>query len=363
VEGLTPQKITIKSIFQTNDNWLRYKASNPNLSKDTIAEVEKMLHCRDPDCGFLTYKCPRCGEIKTIPLTCKSRICTSCGKKHADEWADKLAQTLYPVTHRHMVFTIPQELREVLGKDHKLLKVLMDAVSQTMKRMVKGRHKAAPGIVAVLHPYGKVLNLNPHVHVLATEGGLTEKGEWVPVTYLEYRKLRKVYQYEFLTDLKSHMPKTHETSLLIDSLFKNNPKGFYVKAKRRVAGSKSRDVARYVGRYIRHPAIAESRIISFDTKANKVTFWYKHGDEGSRMVEEVEMPAMEFIGRLVKLIPDKNLKLIRYYGLYARRTRNRIQKILTPLSREKPKPQPRKEPVKCPKCGTPMELIAITRPS
>jgi len=34
-----------------------------------------MLRCRDPKYGFLTYKCPNCGEVKTIPLTCKSRVC------------------------------------------------------------------------------------------------------------------------------------------------------------------------------------------------------------------------------------------------------------------------------------------------
>jgi len=50
-----------------------------------VAEVEKMLRCRDPDYGFLTYKCPSCGMVKTIAFTCKGRICTSCGKKHADE--------------------------------------------------------------------------------------------------------------------------------------------------------------------------------------------------------------------------------------------------------------------------------------
>lgn len=322
-----------------------------------------MLHCRDPDYGFLTYKCPQCREVKTIPLTCKSRICTCCGKKHADEWADKLASTLYSVTHRHMVFTIPEQLRQVLDADHKLLKVMMDAVSRTMKRMVKGRRKATPGLVAVLHPYGKVLNLNPHIHVLATEGGLTEEGEWVPVTYLEYKKLRKVYQYELLIDLKRYMPKTYETSRLIDSLFKNNPEGFYVEAKRRVAGSKRRDVARYIGRYIRHPAIAESRIISFVTEANTVTFWYKAGEGRNRVVKQITMSAMEFIGRLVKLIPDKHLKLVRYYGLYARRTRSMLQKFLTPLSREETPPKRRKEAVICPKCGIPMELIGVTRPS
>jgi len=123
--------------------------------------------------------------------------------------------------------------------------------------------------------------------------------------------------------------------------------------------TKPRKVARYIGRYLRHPAIAESRITGFNSETNTVTFW--HQLNGA--VETVTMSAQEFMGHLVRIIPDKNLKLIRYYGLYARRTRSRLQKILTPLSREKPKIQHRKELVKCPKCGSTMELIGVTRPS
>jgi adenylate kinase family enzyme len=256
-----------------------------------------------------------------------------------------------------MVFTIPEDLRRVLDENRSLLKVLMDAVSRTMRQMVEGRRKAVPGIVCILHLYGRDLQLNPHIHVLFTEGGLTKSGEWVPVTFLEYGKLRKIWQYHLLTALKGQMPKTKETSRLIDSLFRKHLKGFYIYAKRRV--TKARNTTRYIGRYIRHPAIAESRITKFNPEANTVTFWYQR--DGA--VETVAISALEFIDRLVKLIPDRNMKLIRYYGLYARRTRSRIQKILTSLSREKPKPQPRKEPVKCPKCGATMELIAITKPS
>jgi len=318
--------------------------------------VEKMLHCRDPNHGYRTYRCPECGETTRIPFACKSRICTSCGKKHADKWADKLAETLYNVSHRHIVFTIPEELRAVLDADRKLLRILMDAVSKTMKRMVKHRRRAIPGVVCVLHPYGRDLSLNPHVHALATEGGLTRRGEWIPVTFMEYRKLRRIWQYELLTNLKKHMPRSHETSQLIDNLFRKHPEGFYVRAERRVTNP--RRTARYIGRYIRHPAIAESRITNFDMQAKTVTFWYQRN--GAK--ETITIPVMEFIDRVVKLIPDKNLKLVRYYGLYARRTRNKLQKILTPLSREKPKPQPNNTPIKCPKCGTPMELISITRP-
>jgi len=165
-----------------------------------------------------------------------------------------------------MVFTIPQQLRAVLDADHKLL---MDAVSQTMKRMVKAKRKATPGIVCVLHPYGRDLQLNPHVHALATEGGLTKHGKWVPVTFLEYGKLRRTWQYQLLTSLKSHMPKTKETHRLIDQLFKKHMKGFYIYAKRRVTKAKK------TARYIRHPAIAESRITQFNPKTNTVTYWYQ----------------------------------------------------------------------------------------
>jgi len=336
---------------------MRYKADHSHLDGDIISEVENMLRCRDPTHGFLTYSCPQCGELKTVPLACKRRICTSCGKKHADQWADNLAQTLYSVPHRHMVFTIPEQLRQPLQDDHKLLKVLMDAVSHTMKQMIKTRRKAVPGVICVLHPYGKDLTLNPHVHVLATEGGLTKQGEWIPVTFLEYRKLRRIWQYKLLTALKKQMPKTWENTRLIDSLFKNNPEGFYIYAKRRVTNP--RKTARYIGRYVRHPAIAESRITEFNPETNTVTFWYQRN--GAK--ETVTMPAQEFIDRLVKLIPDKNMKLIRYYGLYARRTRNKLQKILTPLSRQKTKKQLKKDPIKCPKCGSTMQLIAITKPS
>jgi adenylate kinase family enzyme len=255
-----------------------------------------------------------------------------------------------------MVFTIPEELRAVLDADHSLLKVLMDAVSNTMQQMIKSRHGAVPGVVCVLHPYGKNLDLNPHVHVLATEGGLTRKGEWVPVSFLEYGALRRVWQYQLLTMIKRQMPKTWENSHLIDRLFKEHKEGFYVYAKRRV--TKPKNIARYIGRYLRHPAIAESRISNFDTEANAVTYWY----EDSGVKKYVTLSALEFIDRLVKLIPDKNLKLIRYYGLYSRRTSARLQKMLTPLSRERIVVARKKEEIRCRRCGQIMDLVAASRP-
>jgi hypothetical protein len=229
-----------------------------------------------------------------------------------------------------MMFAIPEELRSVLDADRGLLKVFMDAVSNTLQQMIKEKHGAVPGVVCVLHPYGKDMKLNLHVHVLATEGGLTKVGEWVAVSFLEYGALRRIWQYQLLSMVKRELPKTWENSRFIDKLFKEHKEGFYVYAKRRV--SKPRHIARCIGRYLRHPAIAESGISDFNVVTNMVTFWYE--EKGEKKF--VTLGALEFIDRLVRLVADKNLKLIRYYGLYSRRTQGKLQKMLTPLSREKP---------------------------
>ncbi|MDR2699971.1 MAG: transposase [Nitrososphaerota archaeon] len=50
-----------------------------------------------------------------------------------------------------------------------------------------------PGVVCVLHLYGRELTLNSHVYVLLVEGGLTKAGEWVSVSFLEYNVLRCIW--------------------------------------------------------------------------------------------------------------------------------------------------------------------------
>ena len=52
-----------------------------------------------------------------VCFTCKSRFCHKCGKKYTDDWSDKQQEMIFNVPHRHMVFTIPKELRNVFFKD------------------------------------------------------------------------------------------------------------------------------------------------------------------------------------------------------------------------------------------------------
>ncbi|MDR2700257.1 MAG: transposase [Nitrososphaerota archaeon] len=76
-------------------------------------------------------------------------------------------------------------------------------------------------------------------------------------------------------------------------------------------------MAGYVGRYLRRPVITESRISEFDVESNMVTYWFVDENHVKRFVI---LHVFEFIECLVRFISDKNLRLIRYYGLYSRRT-------------------------------------------
>ncbi len=90
-----------------------------------------------------------------------------------------------------------------------------------------------------------------------------------------------------------------------------------------------------------------------------VTYWYM--DE-NKVKQFVSLHAFEFIDRLVRLIPDKNLKLIWYYGLYSRRTSAKLQKVLTVLSCEKVPVRSKRDVVLCSSCGYAMDLVGVTRP-
>lgn len=72
--------------------------------------------------------------------------------------------------------------------------------------------------------------------------------------------------------------------------------------------------------------MAQSRILNYD--GEYVTFWYNRHEDGKRVEETIHV--YEFIKRLIKHIPDKNFKVVRYYGLYAREHKhsNKIFKLL-----------------------------------
>lgn len=104
--------------------------------------------------------------------------------------------------------------------------------------------------------------------------------------------------------------------------------GFYVYAKPNKCDPET--VVKYIGRYLGRPVIATSRIDKYDGRM--VTFHYnRHEDD--KYVEET-IPAIDFIRRLIRHIPEKHFKMIRYGGIYARH-RESDKRLRRAISREK----------------------------
>ena len=86
------KKYSIKQILTSNQNWWNfYKKYGPFLRTAIVICVVKLLSCRTVVRGYNEYHCsdPDCSHIKRVPHTCKSRACSSCGKKATEIWIQK----------------------------------------------------------------------------------------------------------------------------------------------------------------------------------------------------------------------------------------------------------------------------------
>lgn len=331
-----------------------------------IENVDKMINCGDPSFGGAMFGCPCCDELKFLPFRCHSRFCPSCGNKYAITRTHAMASKLISVPHRHCVFTIDENLRHFFLKDRDLLNCLFHSVSSVFSRLFYKMNMSknfTPGYIMVLHTFGRDLKWNPHIHCLISEGGYSDDGFWRNIKHFNYTFLRNAFRTALLNEMEQHLDSSFKK--IKSSCYKDHPHGFYVYAKPQKCDSRS--AIKYIGRYLGRPVIATSRIDNYDGEF--VTFHYnRHEDE--QYVEET-IPAMEFIQRLIRHIPEKHFKMIRYGGLYARH--RLIDKHLNrAISREKAafyKNFTRwrnailssfgYDPLKCPKCGTIMVFLEL----
>ena len=311
------KKGKIKIILE--DHWHGFLKIYENKIRFNVKkEVEKVLKCKDTKYGFIELKCDKCNTKKKIGFTCKSRFCTSCGKIYTDNWIDNMLGNLI--------------------------------------------------IVTVIHTFGRDLKWNPHVHMMVTEGGKGNITEWRHIRHISYESLRKRWQKILLDEITNISGNTKEVKLIKNKLYKEKVKGFYVHAKMEIKSAKI--AAKYVGRYVGRPAIAESRILKYDGK--NVTYKYTRHEDNKVRVETVHV--YEFIKRIIRHIPEKNFKMIRYFGIYSRRSKGKvnfikmIDKRILSIRKSIAKWENRilaiagVDPCKCPNCKNKMRFHDIVYP-
>jgi hypothetical protein len=82
---------------------------------------------------------------------------------------------IFNVSHRHMVFTVPKELRNIFFQDRKKLYELSKKYLKCFSFIiiVKARNEIfkSESLLSFI-TFGRDLKFNPHIHALVTEGAI-----------------------------------------------------------------------------------------------------------------------------------------------------------------------------------------------
>ena len=346
-----PHYHILRQIFEKewNNFKLKYRAL---LTRDGInVSIERMLRCQDPDEGYLTYVCPHCQKTKTILMTCKSRFCPTCGKKAREKQTLNVTRKLANVPHRQLVFSVPYDLRNYfrIYRDtmlNSLFTTVDETINSCMTRhspLATKNEKRRLGFVSFLHTYGRDLKWHPHLHVLIAERYMKDDNKLHKFSYFSYEYLRKTFFNKLLHNmyyaLKKLLKENLTTKTEINKFYKlwqelkiKYKDGYYVYGPRLKSFKDEntgltlktmKALTKYVARYASHPAISESRILSYDPIKHLVTWYYEpHEDDNKEESEKlgkqiITESAEEFIKKLIIHIPDIGFKMIRYYGFYS----------------------------------------------
>jgi hypothetical protein len=323
-----------KNIFKRiiSENWEAFKKKHPSYDNPQYEDVvQKALLCGTEQGGYTEYRCNDCGQgVKRIPFTCKSCFCLSCAKVYTDDVVSQVSKMLRPgMRYRHVVLTIPKQLREIFYRDRKNGK-LLSAFMRTGYKCVEEvagvvvKREVKIGMIMVLQTHGRSGHYNPHLHILMTSGGINEnRKEWRELKYLPFEIIHTKWQYHLLKMMKEQVP-TEDMKKMVDSLYKKYTKGFVANASKGEAPEKAKGLAKYLAKYMASPPISVRRIIKYDGKM--VTYWYDDHETGTRKEETIDV--LTFMGRMVQHILPKGFQRIRYYGLQATRTYKKWSQVI-----------------------------------
>lgn len=322
--------------------------------------------------GFKAHCCSNCNNIKYIYFSCKSRFCSSCGKKQTDLWTNKAINILPKTTWQHITFTIPDKLWDFFWHNRHLFGLISPIAAGIIQDLAK-KKKITVGIFTVLHTFGRDLKRNVHIHLSVTCGGLDDRSQWKSI-YFHHAAIKRMWRYRIISLFREQYKSnnlTLDAQYNSEVLFKNLMQDLYDIDWYVYLQYPSKDHARnieYLGRYLKRPPISETRIEQYSD--NYVTF--KFLDHYNNTIERFTMPVFTFIATLIRHIPDKHFRTIRYYGFLSNRIRSKLLPIVYQAINQLP-PSPLKiiswremiyinfgvDPLLCTNCNSTMQLSHV----
>src|SRR5215218_7313409 len=146
--------------------------------------MQDILQCRTEALGGQLWPCDHCGQEHYVYHSCRHRSCPKCHHHDTEVWLAERRQELLPVPYFHVVFTVPQELREIIRRHQRdLYDILLRAAAQALIRLAADPHYVGGliGVLCVLHTWTRTLAYQPHVHCLVPAGGVSaDRTAWRP---------------------------------------------------------------------------------------------------------------------------------------------------------------------------------------
>jgi hypothetical protein len=331
------------------------------LSRGQKRVLTAISRCRTAALGGHLEVCTGCGREHPVYNSCRNRHCPKCQALAQQKWIDARSERILNVPHFHLVFTLPSELKP-LAKRHpaEVYAALFRATSELLLELGRTRLKATLGLTLVLHTWTRDLRFHPHVHVLATAGGLALDGR----RFVHARK-----DYLFPVEVMGRLLR----GKVLDALRRLHRKGAFPELGKRTFGRlmaslaahkcwvvyakapfhRSQHVLSYLGRYTHRVGIANSRLL--DVGPGHVTFRTK--GKGTATLHPVD-----FLGRFIQHVLPDSFHKIRHAGLYASPSLLEQARPLLPTRPEIKAPEPSNdEPTRCPHCGALIQRIRLAR--
>lgn len=278
-----------------------YKLLNMQTCR-TIVRGGQILACYDCDIRIVAYH------------PCNQRGCVFCYLKNQIIWEKKLKKRLLPISHYHLVFSIPDAFTIMWLKNKEaFINVMFSCVSEAIKELGE-EYGVLFGSILTFQSHGKGMCRKLHIHCILTAGGLSEDKKWIEIESLQYRKLLGKMQDKLYQKLEQAFPADDlpDTKNIDNNEYKVYPT-FHQKT--------GKSIVKYLSHSIFGVVINMHQQFRIDEKNGAIGFSEEHS--GKHI--EIVLSNKEFTKRYLSHIPPPGLVMVRSYGLYSNRHKEELE--------------------------------------
>ena len=310
----------------------RWDEQYPAIQDSRRVKVLGLLSaCRRGQLGARQYRCGQCDNQRVTLNSCSDRHCPDCARQSRYLWHRDVLNWSLNCDYLHIVVTLPHELNDLIAANRgELLRLLFRCVQEVLLELAAQRYGCTPGLIAVLHTWGKKLNRHFHLHTVMTAGGLSKDGQsWIHIDQEQMQAANEEIARRFKTKYlrgvrkalrkaKLVMPESLPDDQAVQEMLRIIEGKDWIthvgatQQSQRDAGQQRMSLS-YVGRYVAGTAIGDGRIMSMED--DRVTF--AAFDYRTRQTDELAMSDSQFVTAFSDHILPLRLRRFRMSGIFA----------------------------------------------